>query len=958
MKQRLVKKNLDKKISLILLIIMIFNIVFPNYSNADVLSSVLTKPLATLIVIGIDNINILLSFTFALDAKATDGSDAMLAYNNNGSGDQSFFEKMQNGLNESQAVWGNVLLSPEDIFEGKVKIADANIFTSNNTGNRTSFGNLIGAIKEAVAEIYYIMRNLGATILLCLLIYCGIRIVLSSANAGEKAKWKMYLFDWLKALILVMFVHVLMIGVFYIAETICDGLSSVFTPGGTLVSEIRMGYFDSGSFDFSSTLIYIGIYAYVTYLNIIFLIAYFKRFLFVMLMIIIAPVISALYALGKVGKPLFNNWVKEFTFGVLVQPFHLLIYTVLLLMPIKIMQSSTSNPGTVWSYASLDVKLYAIFSLSSIRPLEKYMRRIFGFGHTQLDNMASYESGKKTVDKVKQAVKQTVETVAKVGLAVASGGATAAIGGATAAAQGATAAAQDAKALDRGAQGEEFLSPELAKEGLLLYMEDQALLDLTPDPNNMGDWTDADEQALNELYEEQIQRRDDYEARKEEYLENKSAGENIENKSAGENIESKADGQNIILNNANVQIQADSLEGLETDAIESTTLNSENLKDAIQESTSGTNGDDALGTANGNGKIKLGDYLALALQSTMDGMDNVKGKVNERKEQFEEKHPKLAAINEASKATVQVLKSPDIQNSIQDLKSAFHELGDTMFMPGDADPSLWKTDIDYKKTIIKKNEEKLMASFVNDKENQNKVIQGYNLKDKIDKKTGEVKKSKEDQAKEKLKEMMPYASVGITDVGKIMQLQSKGYDRDSSMKQYVRDNIRNNIQERAATTRVQKFNTTNNIQVMRTIAANKMNIPPERRSEPKIIQQITQQVNQDIKEGAKYITSGAAKDPETLHRLMDLEKKLDKRIDSTGTSGAIKVQAVSNADKIVEKALQKKMKEIKVTGADKNTGLKELQKILNDALEERRNATVEKEIKTVKEVKSSDTKSE
>lgn len=970
--KKLIKKNSDKKIALILLIIMLFNIIVPNYSNAGLITSLLGKPIATLGVILIDGINRMLSLTFALDAKLVGTvNDVTTAWEasqtDNGKG---FLEKMQDGLDAAADIWYNILLSPDDIFAGNVKIANANIFTANNSGiqNLTSFGHLIDTIKEAVAGLYYIMRNLGATILLCLLIYCGIRIVLSSNNASEKAKWKMYLFDWLKALTLVMFVHVLMIGIFYISEVIVDGLKqSITIHGDTIVASIRREFNATGIFDGGTAFIYLGMYGYVTYLTIVFLIAYFKRFLYVMVMIVVAPIISALYALGKTTKSIFNNWFKEFTFGVLVQPFHMLIYTVLITMPIRVLRSGnivhgTFVEGTVLQnavgYTTIDVKLYAIFALSSIRPLERYMRRIFGFGHTQLDNMASYESGKKTIDKGKQVVKQTVDTVAKVALAVATGGATAAAGGATAAAGGATAAAGGATQAAQGlgglteaadaAQGlagatEQLgggmgdnmpflsdLSPELVEEGNLLDSEDQALWDLTPDPDNMGDWTDADEQALNELYKEQIQRRDDYDARKEEYFANKS-NETSEN-NTNENAESKTNGQDVVFNNANVQMQADSLEGiLDTGAIESTTLDSENLKDAIQEASSDVSGEDTLGDANGKGKMKLGDYLAIALQDTLAGIDNVKGKVNEKKGQFEEKHKTLTGMAKA-------LESPDVQNSIQDLKSAFHELGDTMFMPGDADPSIWKTDIDYKKTIIKKNEENLKASFVNDKENQNKIIAKHELEDKVDKKTGQVIKSKEDQAKEILEKMMPYASAGVTDVDQIMKLQTKGNDVESAMKQ----NLRDNIQEKAATARVQKFNTTNNIQVMRTIAADKMNIPQERRSDPKVIQQITQQVNQDIKEGAKYITSGAAKDPETLHRLMELEKKIDKRIDTTGISGASKVQSVSNADKIVEKALQKKLKEIKVAGADKNAGAKELQNVLNGELEKRRKAAERK----------------
>jgi len=268
-------------------------------------------------------------------------------------------------------------------------------------------------LKQAVAQLYYIMRNLAIVILLSLLIYTGIRIVLASPNAGEKAKWKMLLYDWIKALALVMFVHIIMIGVFYVSEIITDGLQSTLVSDNTIVTEIRRNFDSTSVLDAVGNIIYVIMYGYITYLTIVFLISYFKRLFFIMTMVVIAPLNASLYALGRTGKERFNKWFKEFVWGVMVQPFHMLIYSMLVLIPIKIMNSSgiTVGSGVLEThFGTFDAQVYALIAISMIRPIEKYMRGIFGFGETALDNVASFDSGKATVDKGVQLAKETAKT--------------------------------------------------------------------------------------------------------------------------------------------------------------------------------------------------------------------------------------------------------------------------------------------------------------------------------------------------------------------------------------------------------------------------------------------------------------------------------------------------------------------------------------------------------------------
>ena len=355
-KSKLFKVNTSKKFILVILTVILITFTFPNYSHAFITESVLNKAITGTIMVFVDSFNRMLALVFKIDTMGDtvmEGGGKLKEIWDDSSGDadgettflkkfSDFMEKTVDSIDEIQYTWFDLLVSPDDIFSGKVKIANANIFTQdpNTFSEWTPFGKLLKELKDTVASLYYIMRNLAIVILLCLLIYSGIRIVMASSVANEKAKWKEYLFDWLKALALVMFVHLIMIGIFYISDTIVDGLSGTMTYGHTIVSEIRVQYRKTSFFDVSSNWFYVIMYLYVTYLTITFLIAYFKRLVYLMMLIIIAPIVSSLYAFGKTSKAIFNKWFKEFTMGVFVQPYHMMIYTILLLVPLKLMDGS------------------------------------------------------------------------------------------------------------------------------------------------------------------------------------------------------------------------------------------------------------------------------------------------------------------------------------------------------------------------------------------------------------------------------------------------------------------------------------------------------------------------------------------------------------------------------------------------------------------------------------------
>ena len=95
--------------------------------------------------------------------------------------------------------------------------------------------------------------------------------------------------------------------------------------------------------------------------------AYLKRTITLMFLTVIAPLVAMTYPIDKIkdGKSqAFDAWLKEYVFTALLQPFHLIVYAVLVGSSIDIVKT---NP------------LFAILVIAFIGPAEKMLRKFFGF---------------------------------------------------------------------------------------------------------------------------------------------------------------------------------------------------------------------------------------------------------------------------------------------------------------------------------------------------------------------------------------------------------------------------------------------------------------------------------------------------------------------------------------------------------------------------------------------------
>ena len=379
-------------------------------STKDGIGGLLLSPIAALIQGIGDGVNYLLQRNIIGDK-----SDVFL---NSGVFEHS---KMIQVLNENKPVSGvpqvdiaeeyietatgkygipNIKLTPAEIFAGNVSALDANFFKTEGDHNQELGGSeksIVEQLRDTVATWYVALRNIAIVGLLSALLYIGIRIVISS-SAGDKAKYKQFFVDWVVALCLIFFLHYIMAFTMTMSETVTDvlagdrtnqgrikevnirltetdgtttfkdsGTEVCFSSNFTGVARMKADY-QGGTLKIGYLILYIALTVYTVY----FAFVYLKRLLMLAFFTMIAPLVALTYPLDKIkdGKAqAFNYWFKEYMFYALLQPMHMLLYTVFVSSALSVAANNL---------------LYAIVALAFIVPAEKIVKQMFGIkGNTE-----------------------------------------------------------------------------------------------------------------------------------------------------------------------------------------------------------------------------------------------------------------------------------------------------------------------------------------------------------------------------------------------------------------------------------------------------------------------------------------------------------------------------------------------------------------------------------------------
>lgn len=339
------------------------------------------------------------------------------------------------------------LLTPEAMFANEVPLLDVNFFsetrdglktdsdgnkyieTVTQTGQKIKMKSTAIELRPVISKWYFALRNLAIVALLSILVYIGIRILISS-SADDKAKYKQRMMDWLVAMCLLFFMHYIMAFAVKLTEEITKAVNSMNEPYyitfGDSDSKLKDYKYEAGSGDsegenifnvsdglgktlydnniitdydgkyifmwptnltgkarielqleptedlteddiemrqFGYTVIYLALVMY----TILFLFRYLKRVMMLAFLTIIAPLMAMTYPLDKLqdgSAQGFNTWLKEYIFNLLIQPVHLILYTVLI--------------GSAMDLVADNI-VFALVALGFILQAEKILRKFFGF---------------------------------------------------------------------------------------------------------------------------------------------------------------------------------------------------------------------------------------------------------------------------------------------------------------------------------------------------------------------------------------------------------------------------------------------------------------------------------------------------------------------------------------------------------------------------------------------------
>ena len=253
-------------------------------------------------------------------------------------------------------------------------------FFDSTKANKSNTNNLI---QENIATWYVAIRNIAITILVIVAMYIAIRMLLATTSE-KKAQYKEILIYWVQSLALVFVLHYIMIGIIAINDAL---IKSLYKAGEQVITGKNNNIMETlfinafKAIRITSSLANTFAYMVLCFVTIMFFISYLKRMMTIAFLIIIAPLVTVTYSIDKIGdgkSQALNAWLKEFSYTVLIQPFHCITYLALGSIGTQLLERNDSF-GDIF---------IGIYFLSFILQSENIVREIFGITPNNITNVA------------------------------------------------------------------------------------------------------------------------------------------------------------------------------------------------------------------------------------------------------------------------------------------------------------------------------------------------------------------------------------------------------------------------------------------------------------------------------------------------------------------------------------------------------------------------------------------
>ena len=238
-------------------------------------------------------------------------------------------------------------------------------------------------LKETVAGWYIVLRGLGI-------------------RSADSALVKRMLLDWLVGLFLIIFIHYFMVFCINMNQDMVLGSEKMGQKLSGMKEGQEISLYESVvtkayEIKFKPGTIGMILYIMLVYYAYKFAIVYLKRYVNVLVLILLAPIVCVMYAFKKVisGKSMtLKKWLKEFIYTVFLQSLHALMYGTVVGLTLKY-----SNDGESFIGAILCMIVFAV-----IFKVDKLVRKFFN----SVGGSTSVAVSK--IDKVEDSIKKNAKS--------------------------------------------------------------------------------------------------------------------------------------------------------------------------------------------------------------------------------------------------------------------------------------------------------------------------------------------------------------------------------------------------------------------------------------------------------------------------------------------------------------------------------------------------------------------
>ena len=349
---------------------------------ADELGGVLLRPIFALVNFIADSVIKITGKTMFPEAYGNGTTEIMtngpvpLGY------DEKTVQEVKVDVSDYEALSGDYYpqfrYTPEEIFSGQVNILSIDFISGKDSDGNTINNTGWTALRKVIAGWYKALRLIAAIGLLSVLIYTGVKIILSS-TAKDKAKYKEWIVNWFIAITLLFTMHYIMSFIITINSEISnllytstrgikvipvngDGKIQSFTTN--LMGLVRFHILEQS---FKNKIAYEIMYIALIIYTLKFTFVYLKRVMYMAFLTLVAPIVALTYPIDKMNDGRaqgFEMWLKEYIFNAVLQILHFLLYHVLISSAIEL---AANNP------------IYAIVVLGFMNEAERLLKKIFGF---------------------------------------------------------------------------------------------------------------------------------------------------------------------------------------------------------------------------------------------------------------------------------------------------------------------------------------------------------------------------------------------------------------------------------------------------------------------------------------------------------------------------------------------------------------------------------------------------